>query len=137
MGVVDGRTIDENTQDERKHHNMSSLNKVILIGNLTRDPELRTTPNGTPVGEIALAMNETFKTRDGEPQERTTYVDVVLWGRQAEVANDYLSKGRQVMVEGKLQLDQWESKEGEKRSRIRVRGENLQFLGSRQTAQQD
>jgi single-strand DNA-binding protein len=110
---------------------MSSLNKVILIGNLTRDPELRTTPKGTPVGEIALALNETYKSQDGKSQERTTYVDVVLWGRQAEVANDYLKKGRQVMVEGKLQLDQWESKEGEKRSRIRVRGDNLQFLGSK------
>jgi len=112
---------------------MASLNKVILIGNLTRDPELRTTPKGRAVGDLGLALNETYKTQDGKEQERTTYVDVVLWGRQAEVAKDYLTKGRQVMVIGSLQLDQWEGKSGEKRSRMRVRGENVQFLGSKQT----
>lgn len=109
---------------------MSSLNKVMLIGNLTRDPELRSTPKGTPVGEFGIAINSKYKTQDGTEREEVTYVDIVTWGRQAETCNDYLSKGRPVFIEGRLQLDQWEDKEsGQKRSKMRVRAERVQFLG--------
>jgi single-strand DNA-binding protein len=109
---------------------MASFNKVMLIGNLTRDPEVRHTPKGTPVGDFGLAMNMSYRTQDGAEKEEVCYVDVVVWGRQAETCKDYLSKGRQVFVEGRLQLDQWESQQGEKRSRLRVRAERVQFLGS-------
>lgn len=102
----------------------------MLIGNLTRDPEVRHTPKGTPVGDFGLAMNMSYRTQDGSDKEEVCYVDVVVWGRQAETCKDYLSKGRQVFVEGRLQLDQWESQQGEKRSRLRVRAERVQFLGS-------
>jgi len=111
---------------------MASFNKVMLIGNLTRDPEVRHTPKGTPVGDFGLAMNMTYRTQDGADKEEVCYVDVVVWGRQAETCKDYLSKGRQVFVEGRLQLDQWESPQGEKRSRLRVRAERVQFLGGGQ-----
>ncbi|MEM1158683.1 MAG: single-stranded DNA-binding protein [Verrucomicrobiota bacterium] len=109
---------------------MASLNKVMLIGNLTRDPEVRHTPKGTAVGDFGLAMNMTYRTQDGGDKEEVCYVDVVVWGRQAETCKQYLSKGRQVFIEGRLQLDQWESPQGEKRSRLRIRAERVQFLGS-------
>ncbi len=115
---------------------MGALNKVILVGNLTRDPVLRYTSNQTPVAEIGLAINRTWYDRQtNERREETTFVDVVLWGRQAEIASQYLSKGRQVLIEGRLQLDQWEDKQtGQRRSRLRVVCENLQMLGSRADA---
>jgi single-strand DNA-binding protein len=109
---------------------MASFNKVMLIGNLTRDPEVRHTPKGTAVGDFGLAMNMSYRTQDGSDKEEVCYVDVVVWGRQAETCKEYLSKGRQVFVEGRLQLDQWESPQGEKRSRLRVRAERVQFLSS-------
>ncbi|MEM6883827.1 MAG: single-stranded DNA-binding protein [Verrucomicrobiota bacterium] len=109
---------------------MASLNKVMLIGNLTRDPEVRHTPKGTAVGDFGLAMNMTYRSQDGSDKEEVCYVDVVVWGRQAETCKQYLSKGRQVFIEGRLQLDQWESPQGEKRSRLRIRAERVQFLGS-------
>ena len=107
---------------------MASLNKVMLIGNLTRDPEVRHTPKGTAVGDFGMAMNMTYRTQDGGDKEEVCYVDVVVWGRQAETCKQYLSKGRQVFIEGRLQLDQWESPQGEKRSRLRVRAERVHFL---------
>lgn len=108
---------------------MANLNKVMLIGNLTRDPELRYTPKGTAVTDIGLAVNRTWSNDQGERQEETTFVDVTLWGRQAELAQQYLSKGRGAYVEGRLQLDTWDDKEtGKKRSKLKVVGENLQFL---------
>ncbi|MEM7147741.1 MAG: single-stranded DNA-binding protein [Verrucomicrobiota bacterium] len=112
---------------------MASLNKVMLIGNLTRDPEVRYTPKGTAVTDIGLAVNRVFSASDGgEKREETTFVDVTLWGRQAEIAGQYLQKGRPVFIEGRLQLDSWEDKNtGQKRSKLRVVGENMQFLGSR------
>lgn len=110
---------------------MSSLNKVMLMGNLTKDPEVRYTPKGTAVGDISIAINEKFKSQDGTEREEVTYVEVVTWGRQAETAKEYLSKGSSIFVEGKLQLDQWETKEGEKRSRMRVRADRVQFLSTR------
>ncbi len=109
---------------------MASVNKVILIGNLTRDPEVRYTPKGTAVSDIAMAVNRVRTGDDGNRIEEVTYVDVTLWGRQAEVAGQYLAKGRSVYIEGRLQLDTWDDKAtGQKRSRLRVVGENMQFLG--------
>ena len=112
---------------------MANLNRVLLIGNLTRDPEVRYTPKGTAVTEIGLAVNRVYSGEDGEKKEETTFVDVTLWARQAEIAGQYLKKGRPVFIEGRLQLDSWDDKQtGQKRSRLRVVAENLQLLGSRQ-----
>ena len=111
---------------------MANLNRVLLIGNLTRDPEVRYTPKGTAVADIGIAVNRVYSGEDGEKKEEVTFVDVTLWGRQAEVAQEYLKKGRQVFVEGRLQLDTWDDKQtGQKRSRLRVVAENMQMLGSR------
>jgi single-strand DNA-binding protein len=110
---------------------MANLNKVMLIGNLTRDPELRHTPKGTAVSEISMAINRVWNNDQGQKQEETTFVEVTLWGRQAELAQQYLTKGRPVYIEGRLQLDSWDDKEtGKKRSKLRVIGENMQFLSS-------
>jgi single-strand DNA-binding protein len=108
---------------------MADLNKVTLIGNLTRDPEVRYTPKGTAVGDLALALNSSYKTQDGQFKEEVCYVDIVAWGRQAETCKEYLTKGSPILVEGRLQLDQWEDKDGNKKSRLRVRAERIQFLG--------
>ena len=108
---------------------MANLNKVMLIGNLTRDPELRFTPKGTAVADIAIAINRIWNNEAGQRQEETTFVDVTLWGRQAELAQQYLTKGRGIYVEGRLQMDTWDDKTtGQKRSKLKVIGENLQFL---------
>jgi single-strand DNA-binding protein len=112
---------------------MANLNRVLLIGNLTRDPDLRYTPKGTAVTEIGLAVNRVYSGDDGERKEETTFVDVTLWARLAEIAGQYLKKGRPVFIEGRLQLDSWDDKQtGQKRSKLRVVAENLQLLGSRQ-----
>jgi single-strand DNA-binding protein len=108
---------------------MANLNKVMLIGNLTRDPELRYTPSGKAVADISLAINRVWNNDAGQKQEETIFVDVTLWGRQAELAQQYLGKGRGVYIEGRLQMDTWDDKEtGKKRSRLKVVGDNLQFL---------
>jgi len=110
---------------------MANLNKVLLMGNLTRDPELRYTPKGTAVADIALAINRVWNDDRGQKQEETTFVDVTLWGRQAELAQQYLAKGLGVYVEGRLQLDQWDDKaSGQKRTKLKIVGESLQFLPS-------
>lgn len=113
---------------------MASFNKVILVGNLTRDPQVRYTTGGTAVAEIGMAVSrQWFDKQSNQKREETTFVDVTLWGRQAEVAGEYLAKGRPVLIEGRLQLDQWDDKEtGQKRSRLKVVGEAMQMLGSRQ-----
>ncbi|MDA7888534.1 single-stranded DNA-binding protein [Akkermansiaceae bacterium] len=109
---------------------MASVNKVMLLGNLTRDPEIRYTPKGTAVTDLGMAINRIRTGDNGERIEEVTYVDVTLWGRTAELAGQYLSKGRSVFIEGRLQLDQWDDKAtGQKRSRLRVVGENMQFIG--------
>ncbi len=109
---------------------MANLNKVMLIGNLTRDPELRYTPKGTAVAELGMAINRFRSNDQGQRQEETTFIDVTLWGRQAELAQQYLTKGRPVYIEGRLQLDTWEDKNsGQKRSKLKVVGEQMQFLG--------
>ena len=111
---------------------MANLNKVMLIGNLTRDPELRHTPKGSAVAEISLAINRNWTNDQGQKQEDTTFVEVTLWGRQAELAQQYLTKGRPIFVEGRLQLDSWDDKEtGKKRSKLRVIGESFQFIDSK------
>ena len=111
---------------------MANLNKVMLIGNLTRDPEIKYTPKGSAVADIGLAINRNYTLDNGEKREETTFVDVVLWGRLAEIAGEYLKKGRPVYIEGRLQLDSWDDKQtGQKRTKMRVVGETLQLLGSR------
>lgn len=111
---------------------MASYNKVMLMGNLTRDPEIRYTPKGTAVTEIGLAVNRVYTTETGEKREEVTFVDITFWGRQAEIIHQYCKKGRPLFVEGRLQLDTWDDKQtGQKRSRLRVVGENMQLLGGR------
>jgi single-strand DNA-binding protein len=111
---------------------MASFNKVILLGNLTRDPEVRYTPKGSAVCDLGVAVNRVYTTDTGEKREEVTYVDVVLWSRLAEIAGEYLKKGRPIFIEGRLQLDTWDDKQsGQKRSKLRVIGETMQLLGSR------
>ncbi len=116
---------------------MANLNKVMIIGNLTADPEVRTTPRGNTVAELRLAVNRVSSgPNDGERREETTYLDVTCWGRTAEIAGQYLAKGRPVFIEGRLQQDTWEDKQtGQKRSKIRIVAENMQLLGSRDGGQ--
>jgi len=111
---------------------MASFNKVILLGNLTRDPEVRYTPKGSAVCDLGVAVNRVYTTDSGEKREEVTYVDVVLWARLAEIAGEYLKKGRPIFIEGRLQMDTWDDKQtGQKRTRLRVVGESMQLLGSR------
>src|SRR5208283_4176449 len=109
---------------------MASFNRVILLGNLTRDPELRYIQSGMAVTEIGLAVNDRRKTATGEWVDEATFVDVTLWARQAEVASEYLRKGSPVLIEGRLKLDTWE-KDGQKRSKLKVICENMRLVGSR------
>jgi len=109
---------------------MANLNKVMLIGNLTRDPDLKFTPGNQAVCEIGLAVNRKYRTKDGEDREETTFVDCEAWGKQAEVLKQYMTKGKPLFIEGRLKLDTWEDKDGGKRSKMRVVIENFQFLGA-------
>ncbi len=118
---------------------MANLNKVMLIGNLTSDPEVRTTPRGSSLTELRIAVNRvTSGPNEGDKREETTFLDVTCWGRTGEIAAQYLSKGRPVFIEGRLQMDSWEDKQtGQRRSRIRIIAENLQLLsGGRDGASQ-
>ena len=111
---------------------MANVNKVILIGNLTRDPEVKFTPKGSAVADVGLAINRNYTLDNGEKREETIFVDVELWGRLAEIAGEYAKKGRPIYIEGRLRMDTWEDKtSGQKRSRMKVVGENLQLLGGR------
>jgi single-strand DNA-binding protein len=111
---------------------MASFNKVILLGNLTRDPEVRYTPKGSAVCDLGIAVNRVYTTEGGERREEVTFVDVVLWARLAEIAGEYLRKGRPVFIEGRLQMDTWDDKQtGQKRTKLRVVGESMQLLGGR------
>ena len=108
---------------------MANLNKVMIIGNVTRDPEVKYTPKGSAVTDLGIAVNRTYKVGE-ERKEEVTYVDVTLWGRLAEIAGEYCRKGKPVYIEGRLQLDSWEDKaSGQKRSKLRVVGEEMQLLG--------
>ena len=119
------------------HTTMANVNKVILIGNLTRDPEVKHTQKGLAVADFGLAVNRTYTTEAGEKREEATFIDITVWGKTAELARQYLTKGRQIYIEGRLQLDSWEDKQtGQKRSKLRVIGETIQFLDSRQEGQQ-
>ena len=109
---------------------MASLNKVLLIGNLTRDPELRYIPSGSAVASFTLAMNRVYKLQTGEKKEEVSFVRVVVWGRLAEVCNDYLKKGRPVFVEGRLQSRSWDGPDGQKKSALEVIATNIQFLNA-------
>lgn len=108
---------------------MVSLNKVLFIGNLTKDPELRYTPSGTPVATLRLAINSSFKGQDGQRKEETCFVNIVVWSKQAEICNQYLKKGRAIFVEGRLIYRSWEA-EGKTRSLLEVRADRVQFLGA-------
>ena len=111
---------------------MANFNKVILAGNLTRDPELRYTPKGTAIARLGMAINRNWKSETGETKEEVTFVDVDAWGRQAEVIAQYMKKGRPLLVEGRLKLDQWEDKNThQKQSKLRVVLESFSFLDSR------
>jgi len=113
---------------------MASLNKVMIMGNLTRDPEVRYTPKGQAVVDIGLAVNRRYKV-ENETREEVTFIDVTFWGRSAEIISQYMKKGRPLYVEGRLQLDSWEDKAtGQKKSRLKVIGDEFQFLGGRDGA---
>ncbi|TVQ50879.1 MAG: single-stranded DNA-binding protein [Phycisphaerales bacterium] len=110
---------------------MANYNKVFLMGNLTRDIELKHTPSNQAVANIGLAVNRRYRTKEGENREETTFVDCEAWGRTAEVMNQYLAKGRPVFIEGRLKFDQWQDKDGSNRSKLRVVVESFEFLDSR------
>src|SRR5260370_3181605 len=111
---------------------MASFNKVILLGNLTRDPEVRYTPKGSAVCDLGIAVNRQYPLDSGEKREEVTFVDVGLGSRLAEIDGEYLKKGRPIFIEGRLQLDSWEDKQsGQKRNKLRVIGETMQLLGGR------
>ena len=110
---------------------MANFNKVFLMGNLTRDPEVRYTPKGTAIATIGLAVNRVWTTESGEKKEEVTFVDVDVWGRQAETIGQYMSKGRPIFIEGRLRLDSWDDKEtGQKRNKMKVVCESFQFIGA-------
>lgn len=110
---------------------MAYLNKVFLIGNLTRDPELRVTPKGTAICQFGLAVNRQFKDESGQTRDETAFIDIEAWGKQGELVSKYLTKGSPAMVEGRLRFDQWEDKQsGQKRSKLKVVLDNVQFLSS-------
>jgi single-strand DNA-binding protein len=114
---------------------MASINKVMIMGNLTRDPELRYTPGGAAVCEFGLALNEKYKSKSGEDVEKVHFIDIVSWAKTAEIAAQYLKKGSPVHIEGKLTQDRWDDKDsGQKRSKIRVTCERLTFVGSKNGA---
>jgi len=110
---------------------MANFNKVILIGNLTRDPELRYTPSGTAIASFGIATNRTWSGQDGEKKVEVCYVDINMFGRRAEVINEYFSKGNPIFIEGRLQFQQWETKDGQKRNALRVVAEDFQFIGGK------
>ena len=116
---------------------MASLNKVLMIGNLTRDPELRYIPSGSAVASFTVAMNRVYKLQTGEKKEETSFVRVVVWGRMAEICGEYLKKGRPVFVEGRLQSRSWDGPDGQKRSAVEVIAMNVQFLRGGQSKEKE
>jgi single-strand DNA-binding protein len=113
---------------------MASYNRVVLVGNVTRDPEIRYVASGTAVTDLGLAVNDRRKNASGEWVDETTFIDITLWARQAEVACEYLSKGSSVLIEGRLKLESWENNDGQKRSKLKVIGERMQMLGGRNSS---
>ena len=118
---------------------MASVNRVIVMGNLTRDPELRYTPSGAAVTSFGLGVNRRFRDRDGLPNDEVTFLEIVAWGKQAETCGEYLAKGRLVLIEGRLRQERWKTAEGESRSALKVVAERVQFLstGGPQAAEAD
>ena len=116
---------------------MATLNKVFLIGNLTRNPELKYITNGTGIAKFGLAVNRTYNSPDGEKKEDTCFVDVTAWDKLAEVCAEHLSKGRLVLVEGRLQYQSWKDEDGTKRSKLEVVAQNVQFLGGKSEESED
>ena len=114
---------------------MASFNKVYLMGNLTRDPDVRTTPTGLKIAKLGLAVNRRYRTRDNEQKEETTFVDIDAFGQQAETLERYCQKGSPLFVEGRLRLEQWQTNTGENRSKLTVVLENFQFIGGREGGQ--
>lgn len=137
-----GRLEEKVTEWQAKHEEqakegglkMNGFNKVVMVGRLTRDPKLRALPSGLSVGDLSLAVSETYKKKDGELGEHVCFVDITIWGKQAESCSQYLKKGSPVLVEGKLQLDRWETAEGEKRSRHKINASRVQFLSGKADA---
>jgi single-strand DNA-binding protein len=123
------RRKDTSIKGKIKEITMASLNKVLIIGNLTRDPELRYTPGGTAVANLRMATNRKFKDKSGEAKQEVCYLTVVTWDKQAEVCNQYLHKGSPLFVEGRLQSRSWDGPDGKKRNVIEIRAERIQFLG--------
>lgn len=113
---------------------MANFNRVFLMGNLTRDPELRYTPAGAAVVNLRIAVNRRYKTQSGETKEETAFITVVAWGKQAETCSQFLSKGRPIFVEGRIQMRSWEGQDGQKRNVLEVRASRVQFLGKPQGA---
>jgi single-strand DNA-binding protein len=113
---------------------MGSFNKVILMGNLTRDPELKQLPSGSAVADMRLAVSEKYKNKQGEAAESVCFVDVVAWGRQAEICGQYLAKGSPVLIDGRLQYDSWENEDGQRRSKIKVQASRVQFVSGRSSS---
>ncbi len=115
---------------------MANLNRVFLMGNLTRDPELRYTPSGTAVTNLRVAVNRRFRTQSGEIKEEVAFITVVAWGKQAETCTQFLAKGRPIFVEGRLQMRSWETADGQKRNVLEVRASRVQFLGRPQVSEE-
>jgi len=113
---------------------MPSMNRVFLMGNLTRDPELKQIPSGRSVADMRLAVNERYKDKEGETRESACFVDVAAWGKQAELCDRYLSKGSPILVDGKLLMDSWETDDGQRRSRLKVQAYRVQFVGGRKSS---
>jgi single-strand DNA-binding protein len=117
---------------------MATFNQATIVGNVTRDPEVRYTPKGTAVCEISVAVNKTYTTDEGEKKEDTTFVDVVLWGKLAEITKEYVKKGRLVLVAGELQQETWQDKEtGKNRSKLQIKADTIQFLSPPPTPKED
>ena len=114
---------------------MASFNKVILMGNLTRDPEMRATQGGSQICKFGIATNRKYRTQSGEQREEVCYVDLTAFGRQAELINQYMSRGRPIFIEGRLQFSSWETQDGQKRNKLEVVVENFQFMGGGQQGQ--
>ena len=118
----------KNEAEQGKESKMNGFNRVVLMGRLTRDPQARQLASGITVADLSLAISEVYKKKDGESAEKTCFVDIVAWGRQAETCAQYLKKGSPVLVEGRLQFDRWESPEGQKRSKHKIKADRVQFL---------
>lgn len=108
---------------------MANFNRVILVGNITRDPEIRYTPSGTAVAQFGLAVNRTWRSQDGESREEVCFIDITAWARQGEVISEHLSKGDPILIEGRLKMESWQGQDGQKRTKHIVVVENFQFLG--------